>query len=72
MYVQPNELGTKDTTVTNKWVLIHDGEKVSRLAGPVSCRVITKNELFVVDTKEQAEAEVTRLNLKVKTHGKAS
>lgn len=66
MYVQANSFGTKDTVVHNKWVLLHDGKNVVRLTGPASCRVVTKYEVFVADSKDAAEAEISRLKLKVK------
>lgn len=70
MYIQTNSFGSKDTTVVDKWILLHDGKNVVRLTGPVSCRIVTKHEVFVTDSKEAADAEITRLNLKEKTHGK--
>jgi hypothetical protein len=71
MYVQANSLGTVDTVIVNKWVLVHDGKKVSQVleADPSPSRIVTKLQVFVVDTKEAVDAEISRLKLKQKTHG---
>lgn len=63
MYIQADNNGVKKTTQAG-WRLVHNGVTVSMLA-ELSCGTSTggSNELFVAATKEECEAEITRLGL---------
>jgi hypothetical protein len=64
MYIQADENGIKTTTAEKSWRLIHNGVKVIDLVEQDFVGAAGGNtEIFVVATKEEAEAEIARLNL---------
>lgn len=64
-YIKPNKKGIK--IVSNKsWRLVHDGISVMILAEQDSKLLVgVGTKVFVTETKEECEAEIERLNLKV-------
>ena len=69
MYIQADQNGIKTTTAEKSWRLIHDGIRVMDLAEQDFVGAAGGNtEIFVVATKEEAEAEIARLNLVLPEH----
>lgn len=64
MYIQADENGVKTTTTEKKWRLVHNGVQVMVLEEQDFITTTGSNtEIFIADTKEACEAEVTRLKL---------
>lgn len=67
-YVQADQNGIKTVTGKN-WRLVHDGITVMELAEQENEGSAGGNtQIFVVDTKEEALAEVARLGLVIPEH----
>lgn len=67
-YIQADQDGIKTVTGKN-WRLIHDGITVMGLSEEEHEGSAGGNtEIFVVATKEEAEAEIARLNLVLPEH----
>jgi len=68
-YIQADQNGIKTTTAEKSWRLIHDGIRVMDLAEQDFVGAAGGNtQIFVVATKEEAEAEIARLNLVLPEH----
>jgi len=64
-YIKADQNGIKTVSV-NCWRLIHNGSQVMELAEQDFTTAAGGNtEIFVADTKEECQAEITRLNLHV-------
>ena len=68
MYIQADKKGLKKVSGKN-WRLVHDGIQVMELAEQdFEAAAGGETQIFVVDTKAEADAEIARLNLVVPQH----
>lgn len=66
MYIQSNEQGIKVVPASKSWRLIHNNGKVISLAeSEFKSETGGSTEVFVATTKEECDAEVNRLGLKL-------
>lgn len=69
MYIQADQDGIKTTTADKSWRLVYNGVQVMDLAEQdFVIAAGGSTEIFVVATKEEAEAEIARLNLVLPEH----
>lgn len=68
MYIQADKNGVKTVSGKN-WRLVHNGIQVMELAEQDFLASTGGNtEIFVVDTKEECDAEIAKLGLVVPEH----